>query len=345
MPPRYLQRMQRQSEVLRDVFGDPQNDPPPYPFSHSRAGSSASSFQYRRSRDLSAYQNRLSQDSSSTSASYYTSTGPSPWLHYRASEDAGSEGSSYQFPPPPGYVQATTPTNQGFDISAIPRDSLVLVTGASSYQGLHIVDQLLYRGFRVRGTVRDAEKAVWTAKLFRDRHGAGRFMTAIIPDMAAQHAFDLAVRGCAGVVHVASVTAPSANPHEVITPSIAGALNALEAAMKEPNVRRVVFTSCASAAVSRDRAVRNVVGGESWNMLDFEDAWAVPAAGEEEACGCQDERQKVLAVQASAKMQAEQAVWRWYGERRPAFVLNSGKSSVGLSVVYIEQVADPACRG
>ena len=192
------------------------------------------------------------------------------------------------------------------------------MTGANSFQGLHIVDQLLQHGFRVRGTIRDAEKAVWTAKLFRDRYGPGRYTTAVIPDMAAQHAFDIAARGCAGVVHVASVTTPSSDPHEVITPSIAGALNALEAAAKEPNVRRVVLTSCASAAVSHDRAVRNVVGGESWNLFDFEDAWGPPT---EDGQGS-----RVPAVLASAKMQAEQAVWKWVTERRPAFVVNSGES-------------------
>lgn len=333
MPPRFLERMQRQSDVLRDVFGDPQNDPPPYPSNLSRSDSSASSFQYRRSRDLSAYQNRLSFGSASSvptgSAPPYQQhsreqsestalVSGSPLLYQPSGDDGDGSGrrTSYNFPPPPGYIQATTPTREGFDITAVPRDSLILVTGANSFLGLHIVDQLLQHGYRVRGAVRNAEKAVWTAKLFRDRYGAGRFTTAVIPDMAALHAYDIAVRSCAGVVHVASVTSPSLDPHEVITPSIAGALNALEAAAKEPNVQRVVFTSCASAAVSHDRGVRNVVGGESWNLLDFEDAWG---AGEEQG------RSRLAAVAASSKMQTEQAVWKWYSQRRPHFALNTSE--------------------
>ena len=100
----------------------------------------------------------------------------------------------------------------------------------------------------------------------------------------------------------------------MITPSIAGALNALEAAAKEPNVRRFVHCSCVSAAVSHDRGVRNEITSESWNMLDFEDAWAPPPYKVDRA----------LAVYASSKMQTESAVWKWYQMKRPAFTLNTG---------------------
>ena len=164
---------------------------------------------------------------------------------------------------------------------AIPKDSLILVTGANSWQGIHIVDQLLQQSYRVRGTVRDAEKAVWTSKYFKDRYGIGRYTTAIIQDMAKEHAFDIAVRGCSGVVHVASVTSMSPDPNEVITPTIAGAINALEAAGKELGVKRFVHCSSVDAAVSHDRGVRNEVGSDSWNMLDFEDAWAPGPYGED----------------------------------------------------------------
>ena len=131
---------------------------------------------------------------------------------------------------------------------------------------MHIVDQLLEQGYRVRGTVRDAEKAVWTSKYFKDRYGVGRYTPVSIPDMARQDAFDIAVRGCSGVVHVASVTSMSPDPNGVITPSIAGALNALEAAAKESAVRRVVYCSSVAAAVSHDRGVRNEITSDSWNM-------------------------------------------------------------------------------
>ena len=200
------------------------------------------------------------------------------------------------------------------DVPAIPKDSLVLVTAANSWQGLHIVDQLLEHGYRVRGTVRDAEKAVWTSKYFLDRYGAGRYTTAVIPDMAVKHAFDIAVRSCAGVIHVASVTSMNANPNEVVTPSIAGALNALEAAALEPSVKRFVYCSSVAAAISHERGYRNEVTSQSWNMLDFNDAWSPPPYEEDRA----------LSVYGASKMQTEAAVWRWYELKRPGFTLNAG---------------------
>ncbi len=165
---------------------------------------------------------------------------------------------------------------------------------------MHIIDQLLVRGYRVRGTVRTNDKAAWTSKYFHNKYGAERYHNVIVPDMARQNAFHAAVRGCSGVVHVASVTSMSPDPNEVITPSIAGTINALEAAASESTVVRFVYCSSVSAAVSHDRCVRNEVTSESWNMFDFEDAWEPPPY----------EQDRAVAVAASSKMQTEAALWR-----------------------------------
>jgi len=202
---------------------------------------------------------------------------------------------------------------------ALPKDSLVLVTGANSFQGMHIVDQLLAHGYRVRGTVRDAEKAIWTSKYFGNKYGPGRYVTAVIPDMVPRDVFDIAARGCSGLIHVASVMTFSSDPNEVITPSIAGALNALEAAAKEPNIKRFVYCSATSAAVAHGIGARIDVTNESWNMAAFKTAWEQPPPYEEG---------RAWAVFASSKMQTEQAVWRWCRARRPQFVLNTGTFGV-----------------
>ena len=139
---------------------------------------------------------------------------PPPYPFTRPSRTASeaSSNSYKQLPsPPPNYSQHFQSMTEP-EKPALPNDSLVLVIGANSWQGLHIVDQLLERGYRVRGTVRDADKAVWTAKYFRNKYGAGRYTTAVIPDMAAKYAFDIAVHGCSGVVHVASVMSMSPDP-------------------------------------------------------------------------------------------------------------------------------------
>lgn len=84
----------------------------------------------------------------------------------------------------------------------LPSNSVILVTGANGYIASHVVDILLKQGYRVRGTVR-AEKP-WLNKLFGDRHGEGKFETVLVPSLEAQGAYDEAVRGVAGIVHVVS---------------------------------------------------------------------------------------------------------------------------------------------
>lgn len=272
MPPRFIERLERQSQVYRQVFGEPQFDPPPYPFSRS-----------------------LSVASASTASEH--SLKPLPTT------------------PPPQYFQINHTDPYPADVPAIPPESLILVIGASGWQGTHVVDQLLRRGYRVRGTVRSAEKAIWTSKLFKDRHGIGRYSAAVIPDMVPKGAFDIAVRGCSGVVHCASVTSFSSDPETVVTPSIAGALNALEAAKGEPGVTRFVYCSSTAAAVSSGNGFRQNVTSESWNMAAFKTAWQPPPY----------DLDRAWAVYAASKFQTEQAVWRWCHEHQPRFVLNTGE--------------------
>nr|POF12749.1 nad-dependent epimerase/dehydratase terh [Quercus suber] len=208
------------------------------------------------------------------------------------------------------------PNNQDMLLNVahlIPVNSLILVTGASGFQGSHVVDQLLKRGYRVRGTVRSVEKAAWTTKLFETRYGSGRFTTIIVPDMQVKDAFHVAASTCLGIIHCASVMTLSSDPKEVIPPSIAGALNALEAAAKEPQMRRFVFCS-ATVAATGDRAHKpRDVTSDNWNLFAFETAWGAPS----------DKTDRGWDVFASSKVQTEQAVWQWYEERQPRFLLNA----------------------
>ena len=143
MAPRFMERINRQSETLKQLFGEPQFDPPPYPASEGSRPTSISSSQYEASRSSA----------------------------------------------PPGYrphertVRASN--NQQW---SIPLDSLILVTGANSWLGTHIVDQLLSYGYRVRGTVRSGEKAIRTSKFFEQSHRLGRYHAAQVCSTGTLHA-------------------------------------------------------------------------------------------------------------------------------------------------------------
>jgi nucleoside-diphosphate-sugar epimerase len=78
---------------------------------------------------------------------------------------------------------------------AIPKRSLVLVTGVNGYIGSHIAEQLLEHVYRVRGTVRDAYKADYMHALFGKKYGEDAFEVQIVRDMATDGAFDEAMKG------------------------------------------------------------------------------------------------------------------------------------------------------
>jgi nucleoside-diphosphate-sugar epimerase len=79
--------------------------------------------------------------------------------------------------------------------AAIPKDSIVLVTGVNGYIGSHVADQLMEAGYRVRGTTRSASKVQDLGALWEKKFGPGRFEVAIVKDMSHEGAFDEAVKG------------------------------------------------------------------------------------------------------------------------------------------------------
>ncbi|KAE8420803.1 hypothetical protein BDV36DRAFT_292991 [Aspergillus pseudocaelatus] len=87
---------------------------------------------------------------------------------------------------------------------AIPKGSLVVVTGANGFIASHVVDQLLQQGYNVRGTVRNATQNSWLNGYFGAKYGPGRFSLAEVPDMSHDGAFDEVVKGAAGIAHVAT---------------------------------------------------------------------------------------------------------------------------------------------
>ena len=68
-------------------------------------------------------------------------------------------------------------------IPAIPKDSLVLVTGINGYLGSHVADQFLEAGYRVRGTTRDLKKTEGLKQLWERKYGADKLELIVVKDM------------------------------------------------------------------------------------------------------------------------------------------------------------------
>lgn len=79
--------------------------------------------------------------------------------------------------------------------SALPRDSVVLITGVNGLVGSHVADQVLLHGYKVRGAVRNAKKNEWMVDFFGSRYGQDKFELVEIPDLTKEGAFVEAVKG------------------------------------------------------------------------------------------------------------------------------------------------------
>jgi nucleoside-diphosphate-sugar epimerase len=78
---------------------------------------------------------------------------------------------------------------------AIHPGSLVFVTGVNGLVGSHIADQLLVRGYNVRGAVRDVAKSQWLKEYFDSKGYDGKLELVSVPDMTAEECYDDVIKG------------------------------------------------------------------------------------------------------------------------------------------------------
>ncbi len=146
----------------------------------------------------------------------------------------------------------------------------VLVTGASGFLATHIVQQLLQKGYRVRGTVRSLQNTQRVQPL-RDLSTDSRHSLELVEaDLTQADSWKDAVKDCKYVMHTASpfpVENPR-DPDDVIKPAVDGVLAVLEACRGARTVKRVVLTGAAGS-------MNNGMTGEG-NFT--EENWTTPDA-------------------------------------------------------------------
>ncbi|KAF2428314.1 aldehyde reductase [Tothia fuscella] len=196
---------------------------------------------------------------------------------------------------------------------ALPPGSLVLITGVNGFIGSHVADQTLRAGYKVRGTVRDVVKNKWVQDLFGEAYGKGNFELVEIKDFTAEGVYDEVLNDVSGVIHTASILSFDPNPHVVVTPTIAAALNIVKAAVKFPNIKRVVYTSSSTAASMPLPNKEFTIDAKSWNEHSIKEAWRHAPY----------EQSRAVDVYGASKAQAEQALWKFMEEEKPGFVLNT----------------------
>ncbi|GAA5992961.1 hypothetical protein JCM5350_003061 [Sporobolomyces pararoseus] len=191
----------------------------------------------------------------------------------------------------------------------ITEQSHVLLTGVSGFLAAHIAQQLIERGFKVRGTVRSKEKGEFLTK--QVVKNSDKWEYVIVEDVEKEGAFDEAVKGVDAVLHTASPFHFNVNdPHEdLINPAVRGTKNLLRAASKENKIKRVVITSSFAAIVNPYDPVYIFKEDKDWNEYS-------PKQVEEKG----KDVDPAQAYRAS-KTLAERAAWDFIEKEKPGFDL------------------------
>lgn len=216
---------------------------------------------------------------------------------------------------------------KGISSPAIPYGSLVAVSGVNGFIGSHVADQALAAGYRVRGTTRSFRRGGWVQEYFKNKYGSELFELVEVPDMTVDGAFDSALEGVSGFLHVASDMSDSTEQDTVIGNAVNGVLNALRAAKKQGSgMKRFVYTSSSTAATLPKPGEVFSITAESWNDEAVEVARKADVIEKDP-----------FIVYAASKTESERAVWKWAAEVEHEFVINTVLPNANIGTVLSPQ--------
>lgn len=143
------------------------------------------------------------------------------------------------------------------------------VTGGGGYIGSWLVKTLLENGYTVHATLRDPGNPSKNSCLL-SLPGAHERLRLFRADLCEDGSFDSAIHGCQGVFHTASPTDSESQDaeKELIEAAVTGTLNVLKSCAKTESVRRVVYTSSASAAFFLEKPMETI-DESCWSSVDF----------------------------------------------------------------------------
>jgi NADPH-dependent methylglyoxal reductase len=157
----------------------------------------------------------------------------------------------------------------------------VLVTGATGFLALHVVSQLLQKGYSVIGSVRSQAKADKLAKLFGDKFGpkADKLSFTIVEDISDITAFEHVFTEHPEIQYVLHTASPFTMGHSdfeksYLVPAVNGTLGVLKAAHSHgSNVSKVVVTASFATIMNFDKLQdSSFMHDESvWNPLTREE--------------------------------------------------------------------------
>jgi nucleoside-diphosphate-sugar epimerase len=214
-------------------------------------------------------------------------------------------------------------------MAVVPPQGLILVTGANGHVAGVTIKTLLDRGYRVRGTVRSASKHSWMPSYY-----GANFSLAEVPDFGAPGAFDDALAGVDGVIHMAA-DVTFTHDRSIIDVAVRGVTNLLEAASHVSSVKSVALTSAKAACANEHPGVEYTITADTWN----EEALAELKKPDSEI----DQQRLSMLVYAGQKVNSERAAWDFVREKKPHYSFNSVLPNVNIGpIAAIEHLGYPS---
>ncbi|KAI9695934.1 MAG: hypothetical protein M1820_008346 [Bogoriella megaspora] len=193
---------------------------------------------------------------------------------------------------------------------------LILITGANGYIASQTVKAFLDTGYSVRGTARSFASTQGLLGVLKSYVDAGRFSVVEVKDITADGAFDDAVKGCHGIVHMASPISQFFRDPSIIDTAVKGTTSILASAVAyaktqpDPPLRSFVLTS-STAAMQRPKDPPYTFTDRDWN--DFSPAQVAEKGSEVES----------YHIYRASKVASEKALWQFRDEHKPSFTVTA----------------------
>ena len=147
----------------------------------------------------------------------------------------------------------------------------VLVTGGTGFIGLHCLQQLLDKGYKVRTTIRSESRKQEVMDAMKKHSSNCENLEFFIADLLNDDGWKEAVEGSKYVLHIASpfFLGEPENEDVFIKPAVEGTLRVLKACA-DADVEKVVLTSSFAAVGYGHPREKEVYTEEDWSSVDGE---------------------------------------------------------------------------
>ena len=202
----------------------------------------------------------------------------------------------------------------------------VLITGISGFIAKHCAVEMLRAGYPVRGTVRSLRRSAEVRDTLA-RHADVARLSFAEADLESDAGWDVAVAGCAHVLHVASPF-PAKQPRDeqdLIRPAVDGTLRVLRAAVAARVERLVQTSSLVAVAYGHPRERTEPFTEDDWTRVDSPDVSAYA-------------RSKTLAERAARDFVANHGAGLHYSSVNPGLVFGPALDrDIGTSAEIVQQ--------